>query len=213
MILIGLTGLIGSGKNTVANLLKTHGFEQDSYANSLKDVVASLFNWPRHLLEGDTDESRQWREEVDHWWARKLKIPNFTPRYAIQYVGTEVIRNNLHTDMWMFNLESRLQNRTGNLVITDCRFRNEVDLIKKHDGYIVKVVNGELPSWWKTAIDDEFFMTMVGTDSKRLMPVLYPEVHESEYQLVSLTPDFIIRNDGSLDQLSIIVDQLIDQLK
>jgi dephospho-CoA kinase len=39
-MLIGLVGLIGSGKDTVAERLVTqHGFERDSFAKSLKDAL------------------------------------------------------------------------------------------------------------------------------------------------------------------------------
>jgi uridine kinase len=55
-MLIGVVGLIGSGKGTVSDrLVERHGYQKDSFAKSLKDAVASMFNWDRALLEGDTD--------------------------------------------------------------------------------------------------------------------------------------------------------------
>ena len=55
-MLIGVVGLIGSGKGTVSDrLVEQHGYQKDSFAKSLKDAVASMFNWDRNLLEGDTD--------------------------------------------------------------------------------------------------------------------------------------------------------------
>jgi len=57
--IIGLVGLIGSGKGTVAELFsKAADCTTDSFAKPLKDLTASIFGWPRHLLEGDTSESR-----------------------------------------------------------------------------------------------------------------------------------------------------------
>ena len=57
-MLIGLVGLIGSGKDTVANRLVTnHGFIRDSFAKSLKDAVHNIFGWDRKMLEGDTTVS------------------------------------------------------------------------------------------------------------------------------------------------------------
>ena len=50
-MLIGLVGLIGSGKDTVAERLITHhGYKRDSFAKSLKDAVSSMFNWDRKML-------------------------------------------------------------------------------------------------------------------------------------------------------------------
>ena len=58
-MIIGICGLIGSGKGTVADILEQeHGFIKVSFADSLKDAVAAVFGWPRSLLEGDTEESR-----------------------------------------------------------------------------------------------------------------------------------------------------------
>lgn len=62
-MIVGICGLIGSGKGTVADMLVGEfGFTKISFADSLKDAVAAVFGWPRNLLEGDTDESRSWRE-------------------------------------------------------------------------------------------------------------------------------------------------------
>ena len=45
-MLIGIVGLIGSGKDTVAErLVQKHGYIKDSFAKSLKDAVAAMFNW------------------------------------------------------------------------------------------------------------------------------------------------------------------------
>ena len=72
-MLIGLVGLIGSGKDTVADrLVQKHGFQRDSFAKSLKDAVASIFGWDREMLEGQTKESRQWREQPDKFWSEKF---------------------------------------------------------------------------------------------------------------------------------------------
>ena len=52
-MLIGVVGLISSGKGTVADrLVEKHGYQKDSFAKSLKDAVASMFNWDRSMLEG-----------------------------------------------------------------------------------------------------------------------------------------------------------------
>jgi ABC-type glutathione transport system ATPase component len=66
--IIGIVGFIGSGKDTVADyLVNFHRFKRESFANSLKDAVSQVFGWDRELLEGRTQESREWRETKDEW--------------------------------------------------------------------------------------------------------------------------------------------------
>ena len=79
-MLIGVVGLIGSVKGTVSDrLVEKHGYQKDSFAKSLKDAVASMFNWDRALLEGDTDASRKWREQPDAYWSEKFGAEFLTP--------------------------------------------------------------------------------------------------------------------------------------
>ena len=124
-MIIGLLGRMGSGKGTVADeLVDTYGFRQDSYAATLKDITSLLFNWERDMLTGDTIESRSEREQIDHWWSEQLGIPNFTPRLALQLIGTDVFRNNFHKDIWMLSVMNRYKD-DENVVISDCRFQTK----------------------------------------------------------------------------------------
>src|SRR6056300_1741255 len=100
-MIIGLIGSIGSGKDTVANMLLEGNAVKESFAAPLKDLLSTVFGWERHLLEGDTAESREFRETPDMFWSRKTGIPNFTPRLALQLVGTDVMREHFHKDVWL----------------------------------------------------------------------------------------------------------------
>ena len=81
-MLIGVVGLIGSGKGTVSDrLAEKHGFRKDSFAKSLKDAVSSMFNWDREMLEGKTESSRHWREQPDKFWSEKFG-KEVTPRWV-----------------------------------------------------------------------------------------------------------------------------------
>jgi dephospho-CoA kinase len=55
MNIIGICGHIGSGKDTIADILiKEKGYIKLSFASSLKDAVALIFGWNRKMLEGST---------------------------------------------------------------------------------------------------------------------------------------------------------------
>jgi len=193
-MIIGICGLIGSGKGTVADMLEQeHGFVKVSFADSLKDAVAAVFGWPRNLLEGDTDEGRAWREQTDAWWADRLKIPNLSPRWVLQQWGTEVCRLNFHDDIWIASMERKLDNNL-NYVIPDMRFPNEINLIKKLNGQVWHVERGVRPSWF---------------DQYRLGGSPPSDIHASEWAWVRSKFEQTISNNGTLDQLKQIIAGLI----
>jgi len=205
-MIVGITGLIGSGKDTVADyLIRFHGFKKLSYATPLKDAVAAIFGWDRELLEGTTLSSRQWREEVDEWWAKRLNVPHLTPRWVLQHWGTEVCRRNFHNDIWVASIENTLRKIKDNVVITDCRFPNEVDAIKNSGGTVIRVVRGENPDWFGYA--EEYTLTQ---NPQALAKLMDYNVHASEYSSVGLKYDYVIDNNGSIDDLHYLVESVID---
>ena len=146
-MIIGVCGFIGSGKDTIADyLVNFHEFRRESFANSLKDAVAAVFGWDRTLLEGRTKQAREWREQVDEWWATRLNIPHLTPRWVMRYWATDLARDMFHNDIWIASLERRLSS-LDNTVISDGRFMNEISSIKNQGGVIIRVIRGDLPEW------------------------------------------------------------------
>ena len=128
-MLIGLVGLIGSGKDTVAErLVSHHGYVRDSFAKSLKDATASIFGWNREMVEGNTKESREWREQPDAFWSEKFGR-QVTPRWVLQYFGTEVCRGQMLDTIWVDSCMARYKGQ--NTVISDTRFVNEITLVKR----------------------------------------------------------------------------------
>lgn len=209
-MILGVTGLIGSGKDTVADYLCTfHGFKRLSFAASLKDAVASVFGWDRDLLEGSTKTSREWRETKDEWWSNRLGM-NITPRSILQYWGTEVCRNGFHTDIWVASVENKLRTATDNIVITDCRFSNEVIAIKSAGGITMRVTRGEQPEWYQSAIDYNKgpnanpLWSLSKSNLDRL------KVHASEYSSVGLDYDHYINNNGTIDDLHSQVKSIVN---
>ena len=206
-MIVGICGLIGSGKDTIADyLVNLHQFRRESFARSLKDAVAAVFGWDRDMLEGRTKQSREWREQVDFWWSNRLGI-KITPRWVLQNWGTEVCRQGFHDDIWIASLENKLRNSQDNVVISDCRFPNEINAIKKSNGIIVWVQRGELPDWYDIALDAN------QGSVKALNYIQELGIHPSEWKWIGTEFDIIIDNNSSLNNLynqieSIILDRI-----
>ena len=207
--IIGIVGFIGSGKDTVADyLVNFHRFKRESFANSLKDAVSQVFGWDRELLEGRTKESRDWRETKDEWWSKRLK-KDITPRWVLQYWGTEVIRKGFHDDMWVASLENRLRNTKNDIVITDCRFPNEIKAIRNAGGKVVRIKRGPEPEWFDDAksMNRGPARNMSWALSKHNIEKL--GIHASETAWVGTKFDVVINNDGTLDELYTQVEREI----
>lgn len=151
--IIGICGFKGSGKDTLANIIlqHDHNFVRDSFAGPVKDGTAMLFGWPRKMLEGDTSMSRRWRELPDPYWSTVFGR-DFCPREALQLFGTESVRNVFHTDFWVQSLLRRIKTYDYDVVVSDVRFKNEVDAIRKVDGDVIVVIRGPLPEWYDLAL-------------------------------------------------------------
>ncbi len=200
-MIIGFVGFIGSGKDTAADyLVNFHGFRRDSFANTLKDAVASVFGWDRVLLEGRTKEAREWREQRDEWWSQRLGR-DITPRWILQYWGTEVCRQGFHDDIWIASLENKMRKTTDNIVISDVRFPNEIKAIHNAGGKVIRVKRGEEPEWYDAAVsmNKGQVQNMTWAISKDKIAKL--GIHASETAWVGGDIDLVIENDGTIDDL------------
>lgn len=212
-MIIGICGFIGAGKDTIADyLVNFHGFRRESFASSLKDAVAQVFGWDRTLLEGRTTQAREWREQVDPWWSERLGMPNLTPRWILQQWGTEVCRRAFHDDIWIAALENKLRHSRDHIVISDCRFPNEIAAIKNSGGQVVRVVRGPEPAWYSAAVSvnrGPNGNSSWSLSKKRLASLA---IHASETAWVGHQFDQVLDNNGSLDHLYQQVIGLIQDL-
>lgn len=201
--IIGICGLIGSGKGTVSDILvNNYGFTKISFADRLKDTTAVLFNWPRHMLEGDTDESRKWRNEEDVFWSTECNR-SISPRHALQWLGTECIRKGFHPDIWTLTVKKELQqNPNTNYVIPDFRFKNERNMITLLGGETWQVRRSQQPNWINDAISDN-------TTGTTLMS--HYDVHESEYRWMDHDNTFnqIIENNTTINDLAVKINTIL----
>ena len=208
--IIGILGFIGSGKGTVArHLVKHHGFKQDSFAASLKDACSAIFGWPRDMIEGESPESRIWRETEDTWWAEQLNIPHFSPRLALQLIGTNTLRDHFNPNLWFLTIQNRIrQSPEQDIVISDVRFPNEINFVRQMGGALMWVNRGPLPTWYDTALSANNGHSI----AKEIMMQSYSKVHYSEWAGIGEEVEYRIDNNGTISDLEIQISEIIKNL-
>lgn len=170
-MIIGLSGRMGSGKDTAAEIIRelTGDYEIKRFAGKLKDVAQLLTGIPA----ADFNRQEVKQKHLGEEWG-------MTVRQLLQRLGTDAVRNGLNENAWVLALFADYKG-SENWVIPDCRFPNEYDAIKKRGGIVVRVERGE-----------------------RLQ-----NVHPSESALDNYDFDYLIDNNGSLDELREKVEFLL----
>jgi len=168
-MIIGLCGAAGSGKDTTANILKNYltSVEILAFAKPLKDAAKILFNFTEEQLHDPIS-----KEVVDSRW-------NKSPREIFQWLGTQVLRNQIDKDFFIKHMEQRInQSDKDTIIITDIRFDNEAELIKNLGGIIIKIIR---PNATTTKHNN----------------------HETEQGItMSLVDEIILNNHNTLEELS-----------
>lgn len=208
-MIVGVCGFIGSGKDTIADyLVNIHQFRRDSFAATLKDAVSAVFGWDRDMLEGRSKKSREWRETRDEWWTKRLE-QEITPRRMLQLWGTEVCRSGFHDDIWIASLENKLRNSGDDVVISDCRFPNEISAIKNAGGIVIHVVRGEEPVWYQDCVTMNHGPNRNPSWALARVRMEQLEIHASETAWVGTKFDQIIDNNGTMDRLYQQINDLV----
>lgn len=169
MQLIAFTGRKGHGKNSAAEPIlrirsaKTQKFvwTEVNFADKMKEVCALVF---------DMDIEELYDPVVKEMKLRKY--PFETPRSIMQRVGTELFRNEW-PDVWTQAWDCEAS-KHSHVVVTDLRFQNEYDVIKRLWGTVVHI---ERPG-----MDDS-------------------DEHRSETEMANILADVLLVNDGSLEAL------------
>lgn len=132
--LVGLAGAAGAGKDTLATLMVVDNWEHTAFADPLKDICI------RHLgLSRDDVYTQDGKMRRNKFWG-------MTNREILQKVGTEAMRNGFDKDVWVKIMELKLTDmlmRGGKVIVTDCRFDNEAELIWRLGGVMVNVVRSK----------------------------------------------------------------------
>ena len=127
--LIGFAGRAGSGKDTAAEVLMLeYGFSKTGFAVAVKSACTEIFGFTYEQMYG----SQAAKNTPDPWWG-------FSPRSAMQALG-DTLRDHLEPDVWVRALERRLPSMPGfGVCVTDVRYPNEADMIRRHGGVLVRV--------------------------------------------------------------------------
>jgi len=182
MTVIAISGKLGSGKTTLAELIKKYNssFIEKSFAFKLKQIVSIITS---------CDINQTLTQE-----GKNTFIPTFnmTIGEMLQKIGTNVMRDYFDKDIWIKSLLLELEQNDGNYIISDCRFKNEAQAVKDIGGIVIRInrTNND------TALN-----------SKRDLN------HPSEIDLDDYTGfDFIIENDGTLEDLDIKIKNILKKI-
>ena len=164
--LIGLTGGKGQGKDTAAKFGPCKSF---AFADPLKQAAMAMFDLTHEQVY---DEAL--KDQVDVRYDK-------TPRQLLQWLGTDVIRDQFSKNHWLTLMEYKLIRAMEEggpedvITVTDCRFSNECDLIRSLGGRVVRIV--------------------------REMEGAKADAHASEKGVPDSCVDFTFKNDGTKEQL------------
>ena len=239
-MIIGLSGKIGSGKDTVCGIIQSllPGWENKKFSYKLKQVASILTGIPAEKFEDQEFKksllSREWNcilvtaaqgeggdyiltdENASYFDLDGNECPNaYTVRQFLQRLGTEAIRDSLHPNSWVNALfcdynklakftacvmdfkentcdvgeswveKNEIWGQYPNWIITDVRFHNEFDAIIDRNGFVVRVIRDG-----------------VVNDS-----------HASETTLDNRNFDYIINNNGTIEELEIEVKKMLQHFK
>ena len=190
-MLIGITGKIGAGKSLSSRILeRNHKFTEYTMAGPLKKMATSI---------GFTEE------EVNGTQEQKLvknKYWNVSGREFLQKFGTEVCRDILprvinmnfnNRTLWcrIFEIYYEEHKKNMGVVVSDCRFKDELDLIKELGGVTVKIIRNN-------------------TDTDNTMLTSH-KFHPSE--LLEYKTNFVINNNGDLQDLTCKLQEMLYMIK
>ena len=164
---VGLCGRAGSGKDSALGYFVTKSTPEEhmmneffcgsmfcvhtAFAEALKDV-AKIFGFTKAQL---TD--RKLKEEEDPFWG-------ISPRHFLQMAGTEMFRKVWREDVWVKVLEKKVEtlrettDKPSIIFVTDVRFPNEAEAIKKMGGIVLRVERPDNPLAIDASHDSERFV-------------------------------------------------------
>lgn len=200
MYKIAITGKANSGKNTVSKLLFENlwdtkfivhpqlftGIKYMAFADPIKEMIHIAYpEIPRKWLYGPS----KYRSEIIP--GAFYKDQPLTVRQLLINLGNDFGRTN-KPDIWLRNFDNRLnkqiKKKTGIIIVTDCRFRNEFDHLKNLGFYQIRLL--------------------------RITDIKINDVSETNQDgIYDAEFDYVLNNNGTLNNLRDEVKNIILQLK
>lgn len=189
MKLVGITGALGCGKSTAAEVMvDRHGYRRMSMAEPIKNGLIGMgATWEEVYVN---------KMEPNALWGGK------TNRFAMQTLGTEWGRRMVTPDIWVNCMARQLQAALADptvpgVVIDDIRFRNEARMIHDMGGTLWAVRRRSVEfARWKQRV-----LRVLGWWSGALIGV-----HGSERGWVVIEPDHVLHNNGSIEAFKALVE-------
>jgi hypothetical protein len=198
-MIIGLNGIAGAGKDSVADGLiqwslqgnrELYPMRKESFAGGLKRACIELFGFADNAYE-----DRTIKEGIDPVWG-------FSPRWAAQYVGTDLLREHIADDFFIRSMISRCNKAAQHVVVSDVRFDNEAEWILSVGGIVLTIDAGD-----RIGDAQPTGRAMAGNDWKHqifgwtgLIDNGGHTVHSSEQGLKKENVTAVIDNSRSLDE-------------
>lgn len=179
-MIIGISGYSGSGKDLVGTIIQEISLNKwhiKKWAGKLKTIASILTGIPVENFEDQEFKKTLLGPE----WGTVKDIPlNGVPVFAdmqfnslitvrdfLQKLGTDAIRDSLHENTWV-NATMIDYTTEANWIITDTRFPNEAEAIKKAGGIVVRInrpgVQPINPHPSETSLDDWNFDAVINND-------------------------------------------------
>lgn len=179
-MIIGISGYSGSGKDLVGTIIQEISLNKwhvKKWAGKLKTIASILTGIPVENFEDQEFKKTLLGPE----WGTVKDIPlNGVPVFAdmqfnslmtvrdfLQKLGTDAIRDSLHENTWV-NATMVDYTAESNWIITDTRFPNEAEAIKKAGGIVVRInrpgVQPINPHPSETSLDDWNFDAVINND-------------------------------------------------
>ena len=225
--------------DTPKNFLYNEVFIIKKFADKLKDIICILINCTREQLENESFKSKELGEEWWYWYMELdggyspiildyltttkkelktyegLELIKPTPRFLLQFIGTNLFRNQLHPEIWVNSLMNEYKpqwkeetkvywkerlSEYPNFIITDLRFPNEMEAVKKKGGITIRVNRP---------------CDICGGSGYHKMscPVSKSGEHLSETSLDKAEFDYVIENSGSIEELIEKVREILKKEK
>lgn len=179
-MIIAIGGKKGSGKDTIGNILcNKYNFQRFAFGDAVKNVCKTIFNLNNEQLIGDK------KDKLD------LNL-GVTPRELYQKIGTEFGKDYINDlipnlkikrgELWINIIRNKIKkSKEKNIVITDLRFIDELNMVKEFNGKTIYVIrNNSNDNHISETIDSKYFDTIIKNNlTKKELEVKIDELIES----------------------------------